>query len=99
MFAATTTQTAWPEGVLARYLTVAGTADPAAYVEITHTSRSGYVIATCNGCGQVEDTETHGRLDDPPELQAERVEEALPESREWAQAHAEKCRAMPRPTA
>ncbi|MFG2532737.1 hypothetical protein [Streptomyces sp. NPDC048516] len=93
----TSTQATWPEGVIARYLTVAGTADPTAYVEITYTSHSGYLVATCAGCGDDEYTETHGRLDDPPEREAERVEEALPESREWAQAHAEKCRAMPRP--
>ncbi|MFF3547073.1 hypothetical protein ACFYXD_35210 [Streptomyces platensis] len=93
------TQAAWPEGVIARYITVAGVAiaDPELAVEITYTSHSGWLTATCRGCEQDEDTETHGRLDDPPELEAERVEEALPAARTWAQSHAEKCRAMPRP--
>jgi hypothetical protein len=85
------TQAAWPEGVIARYLNLGG-----GTVDITYTSHSGYLIATCSGCGDDEYTETHGRLDDPPEQEAERVEKALPESREWAQAHADKC-VMPRP--
>lgn len=82
----------WPEGVLARYLTPAGQ-----FVDITYSSRLGWVYATCGGCGTVERTDTGGYLDDPPEKETERVDQVLPESRELAQAHAEKCRALPRP--
>lgn len=78
---------------LARYLTVAG-----ATVDIVYTSRSGWLTATCNGCGDVETTDTHGLLSDPPEVEDVRVEQSLPESRELAQAHAEKCRAIPATT-
>ena len=85
--------TAWPEGVIARYLTVAG-----ATVDITYTSHSGLLTATCTGCGNVEHTNTGGLLSDTPETEDARVEKALPESRELAQAHAETCRAMARPT-
>ncbi|GGX40441.1 hypothetical protein [Streptomyces noursei] len=87
-----TTKTTWPEGVIARYLTVGG-----ATVDVTYTSHSGWLTATCSGCGQIERTETYGFIYDTPEQEAERVEKALPESRELAQSHAEKCRAVPRP--
>ncbi|MFI8351294.1 hypothetical protein [Streptomyces sp. NPDC085596] len=84
----------WPESVIARYLTVGG-----ATVDITHTSHSGYVVATCNGCGNDHDIPTNGRLDDTPEEQERRVDQVLPDARDWAQDHAETCRAMPRPAA
>jgi hypothetical protein len=82
----------WEPGVVARYLTVAG-----ATVDITYTSHRGLLTATCNGCGDIEHTDTGGWLSDPPEKEDARVEKALPESRLLAQTHAEKCRALPRP--
>jgi hypothetical protein len=82
---------AWADNAIARYLTVAG-----ATVDITYASHSGLLAATCNGCGQVERTDTGGLLTDPPEKEDARIEKALPESRELAQTHAEKCRALPR---
>jgi hypothetical protein len=82
----------WAEGVIARYLTVAG-----ATVDITYASHSGLIVATCTGCGNVERTNTGGLLTDPPEKEDARIEKALPESRELAQAHASECRALPRP--
>jgi hypothetical protein len=82
----------WPDGCIARCRTVAG-----ATVDITYASHSGLIVATCTGCGNVERTNTGGLLTDPPEKEDARIEKALPESRELAQAHAEKCRALPRP--
>jgi hypothetical protein len=87
-------QAAWDDNALARYLTVAG-----ATVDITYASHSGLLIATCTGCKQIERTDTGGLLADPPEKEAARIEKALPESRTLAQAHAEKCRALPKPAA
>lgn len=83
---------AWPDGVIARYLTVAG-----ATVDITYDSHRGLLNATCTGCDWVDRTSTGGFLSDTPEQEQARVEETLPESRVVAQAHAERCRALPRP--
>ncbi|MEU1273019.1 hypothetical protein [Streptomyces sp. NPDC005799] len=83
----------WPEDCIARYLTPAGE-----HVDITYVSRAGYLLSTCTGCGNVDDTDTYGLLSDPPEKEDARIEKALPEAREQAQAHAERCRALPRPT-
>lgn len=91
-----TAATDWPEGVIARYLTVAG-----ATVDITYTSHSGLILAKCTGelCGWTERTSTGGMVYDPPEKESARVEEYLPGNQLYAQAHAEKCRALPRPNA
>jgi hypothetical protein len=72
------TQTAWPEGVIARYLTVTG-----ATVDIDSQSTS-----RCTAC---HETDADDRF----------VSRGNSESRarRWAQRHAEKCRALPRPTA
>lgn len=92
----TQTQTAWPEGVIARYLTVGG-----ATVDLADDSHAGYVTAICTGerCGWQERTETHGMVYDTPEKTKVRVERALPRAQAYAQDHAAACRAMPRPTA
>ena len=86
----------WPENVLARYLSVGG-----ATVDITDDSRRGYIVATCTGerCGWRERTSIEGYVYDTPEQTQARIEEWLPESQQEAQAHAETCRAMPRPNA
>lgn len=69
---ATPTPTPWPEGVIARYLTVAG-----ATVDI----RGGgdHASMTCLGCDEGYASFGERR------------------TRELAQGHAEKCRALPRP--
>ena len=87
---------AWDDNVLARYLTVAG-----ATVDITYAPHSGVIVATCTGdrCGWEERTDTYGMSYDPPEKEQARVERWLPENQQEAQAHAEKCRALPRPAA
>lgn len=86
----------WPDGVIARYLTVAG-----ATVDISYASHSGVIVATCTGerCGWQERTDTYGMSYDPPEKEEARVDRWLPENQQEAQAHAEKCRALRRPQA
>lgn len=112
----TAAQAAWPEGVIARYLTVAGVVDPAAYVEITASTTAaepfqqeymyGYkgrpqecinltLTAECNGCKDNDEVEYE-------QVFATALDRVLEssygrEAQRWAQAHAEKCRAMPRP--
>lgn len=100
------TRTDWPEGVIARYLTVGGAA-----VDLTHGNRTystpdgigenrNHTTATCTSCPATEEF-SHWRVvkrmtfDDKvydPEV-ADR------DAREWAQVHAESCRAMPKPSA
>jgi hypothetical protein len=97
-------QTAWPEVVIARYLNLGG-----ATVDVTETgprdSRLLHsTVAACSGCpasdrsawedGHYDCSGTFHPM--PREASVRRAEYA---AREWAQAHAEKCRAMPRPTA
>ncbi|MFI1161387.1 hypothetical protein [Streptomyces sioyaensis] len=77
------TQAAWPEGVIARYITVAGVAlaDPELAVEVT-----SFPAACCKGCGEDDAYDRSAAPYNSPRR-----------ARQWAQAHAEKCRAMPRP--
>lgn len=99
-----TTQTAWPENVIARYLTVGG-----ATVDLFE--ESGYYIPTpptqtrahCNGCG-TEQTEEWGFSISAHEHGGEQPAEfdangqyATPRVHQWAQSHAETCRAIPKP--
>lgn len=70
-----TQQTAWPEGVTARYLTIGG-----ATVDLRPGQAVTGARAICGGCN--ESTTRGTNL-----------------TREWAQAHAEKCRALPKPAA
>lgn len=81
--------TTWPEGVIARYLTVGG-----ATVDITQDSRHFDGIAACTGCDKTErfDRVGAGCWGGPDYALQRNTEEA----RRWAQAHAETCRAMPR---
>jgi hypothetical protein len=82
----------WPDGVIARYLTVAG-----ATVNITYASSKGLITAACTACAWTENTDTVGLYTDTPEQEQARVDEWLPVSRKHAQAHAERCRALPQP--
>lgn len=63
----------WPEGVIARYLTVSG-----AHIDITKPWND--YRAVCDGCAKGYSCS----FENP--------------ARDWAQAHAETCRALPRPT-
>jgi hypothetical protein len=91
------TNTAWPEGVITRYLTVGG-----ATVDITQRPRqidSGQLldgIATCLGCGarKVVDRVPEDCWGGPEHALTANTDEA----RRWAQTHADTCRAMPKPT-
>lgn len=87
--------------VIARYLTVAGSslAREELAVHIVYTSGTGWITATCAGCGASERTDTGGLIYDTPEEEQSRVDKALPHARPWAQSHAEKCLALPNPTA
>ncbi|MER6601161.1 hypothetical protein [Streptomyces parvus] len=99
-----TTQTAWPENVIARYLTVAG-------ATVDMFEESGYYIPTpptqtrahCNGCGeeQIEEwgfsigAHEYGR-EQPADFDAN-GQWVTPRVHQWAQSHAETCRALPKP--
>jgi hypothetical protein len=96
-------ETTWPKGVIARYLTV-GTAT----VDVTH--RLNFLsppepfatAAACSGCPDSEEF-SHwfgsGSEWDGTFKEERHVERADEQARDWAQAHAETCRAMPHPTA
>ncbi|MFL4947510.1 hypothetical protein ACJ6WE_09070 [Streptomyces sp. MMS24-I31] len=94
---AQTTQTAvtWPEGVIARYLTDAGKAigDPTVTVDLIEKDDS--VLARCTVC---PDSEADFSFD-PMCTGARATGWATKQAATWAQAHAEVCRALPRPTA
>ncbi|MBV9026058.1 MAG: hypothetical protein JO362_20245 [Streptomycetaceae bacterium] len=88
-------ETPWPDGVIARYLTAGG-----ATVDIQH-NRRYYdetalldAVARCIGCGLTEGFDDG----DPRDLSASGILTMnVAAARAWAQAHAEKCRALPMP--
>jgi hypothetical protein len=82
----------WPADVVARYVTVAG-----ATVDISAIEHSTSHSATCHGC-KAQQLLTGASLDDyhTVEYITETTEQ---DARRWAQAHAETCRAMPKPNA
>lgn len=96
-----TTEPAWPEGVIARYLTLGGaTADVIDATAPTRTGAGHNLDAVCTGelCGWKSwgseywfASEQNPRDDDGYRHELERLQVN-------AQSHAEKCRAMPRPT-
>src|ERR1043165_6129499 len=99
----------WPEGVIARYLTVAGQAlaDPTATVDVTHrhtlppNPKSYATVAVCAGCSASEEFGHYRAYYPSGGFPSDVVEEHEPESadtqaRAWAQSHAEMCRAMPK---
>ncbi|MDD9383127.1 hypothetical protein M8Z33_42075 [Streptomyces sp. ZAF1911] len=94
------TATVFPK-LIARYLTV-GTAT----VEITETGprddngSGGDTVSTCTGCHTVEtdgwNTTSYSFADEPIHRSVtEAASNAEARSRQWAQRHAESCRAMP----
>ncbi|SFK73986.1 hypothetical protein [Streptomyces pini] len=113
----TTTVTApaavWPEGVIARYLTVAG-----ATVDLTYTDEEApgipvhqgkawaatklmvtiTVTARCTGEGCRAETTERGDTEAPWGGRPLETGPGITVTR-WAQSHAERCRAIPRPTA
>ncbi|MER5622534.1 hypothetical protein ABT061_15965 [Streptosporangium sp. NPDC002544] len=96
-------ETAWPAGVIARYLTVGGaTADVIDDVidnRPAYLSKSHAVRGACTGerCGESHyPVRFTFSLDDDPE-QDEDFQQAVAEVQQWARDHAERCRAMPKP--
>ncbi|TSB26119.1 hypothetical protein [Streptomyces benahoarensis] len=93
--------------VIARYLTDAGKAlsDPGLNVtvtEINHDERGGGVYATfaqCTGCPDGEKFHWDDGLYGYGMTHEESVERAADRARDWAQGHAETCRAMTCPDA
>lgn len=75
----------WPEGTLARYLTPGG-----ATVDVEQGDNEQEVVATCRGCG--DDRTSNSASHEPS-----RPDRHIQVVRSWAQAHAEWCRAIPRP--
>ncbi|MFC8267793.1 hypothetical protein ACFUIZ_18980 [Streptomyces cinereoruber] len=99
-------QTTWPEGVIARYLTVGTATVDLAVVTRSHkyedgiTGTRGATYAECTGCSASEEF-SHWRIHrgDYSDWEVEDPDAADSKARDWAQVHAEKCRAMPKPTA
>ena len=89
--------TTWPEGVIARYATLAAAVDPAATVDVIDYSEHGYLRLCCAGCERTDRVPTDGAWSDTPEETAERIATVLPAARSLAQEHAETCRALPKP--
>ncbi|MFF8829139.1 hypothetical protein [Streptomyces sp. NPDC015131] len=97
------TQTTWPEGVLARYLTVGGaTVDVTTRYNAFTPPKPIATLASCTGCPASEEvghwfgSGAHFNGTFREEHDRERADS---QAREWAQSHAETCRAMPRPEA
>lgn len=82
------TAEAWPEGVIARYLTVGG-----ATVDTVDDSADS-TRSICTGCGG-DRLSTYNLLDCA--TREEMREDARRQARRWSQEHAERCRAMPNP--
>lgn len=80
--------TTWPENVMDRYLTVAGQAltDPSITVDVTlRSDEDGWDIqGLCRAC--------HATFAD-----SRYISGSHDSARHWAQEHAEKCRALPKP--
>ncbi len=87
MTVAVDTQTTWPEGVIARYLAVAG-----ATVELVE--KPAEIVGTCNGCPDGNHTFPF----DPACTGARMERFVTSQATDWAQSHASTCRALPRPT-
>lgn len=97
--------TTWPDGVIARYLTVGGATvdviERAGYYDVKHPTETQ---AACTGCSMAETFEwgwspSHAEFGTGPQPNFDEGGRwTTPEARDWAQAHAETCRAMPKPT-
>lgn len=74
----------WPEGIVARYLSVGGATVDISFAESS--TLKGACEADCLGCGA---SDWIGIWNQPSNNEDE--------CRTWAQQHAEKCRAMPKP--
>ncbi|MFE4857351.1 hypothetical protein [Streptomyces sp. NPDC056670] len=104
----TAPQAAWPKSVIARYATVGGVADGGlTAVELTETGPrdsewAHATVAKCAGCNAEqrelwETTVYYYGGGEGERTVREAAELAEARFRDWAQAHAGKCRAMVRP--
>ncbi|MFJ6293217.1 hypothetical protein ACIQJX_07635 [Streptomyces griseoviridis] len=83
----------WPEGVIARYLTKAAelTGQP---ITVDTVEKPDALFSTCGGC------RARGVDYFDPMCSGQRMEDyTRNQAHAWAKAHAEKCRALPRPGA
>jgi hypothetical protein len=80
------TRNSWPAGVIARYLTDAGKAlaDPTITIDLTEDPDNGDISGVCRGCESTFDDSSYFGRD-------------LGTGRDWAQEHAQTCRALPKP--
>lgn len=83
----------WPKSVIARYLTEAGRifGDPTATVDLVE--QTDRIIGRCTACPERCDV----RFGDPMYAGTRTQGEATRQAGTWAQEHAEKCRALPKP--
>lgn len=89
----------WPDGIIARYLTDAGKAlaNPNLAVDVHAYRKEGqHTLAKCAVCPWEKDASGNPSLSSHfSEAYCE--SEANKAAHAWAQAHAEKCRALPQP--
>jgi len=99
----TAQSTVWPEGVLARYLTVGGaTVDLTHRMTVHNPPEPFATLALCTGCPASESVSHYygaGSEANGTYKEVKRAEYATDQARAWAQSHAETCRALPHPTA
>ncbi len=88
------TPTPWPDGIVARYLTVAGaTVDIRHDMHLLTDTEPNTTIARCGGCDA-----HHQEQWDPYAYRSNNGSSgADAEAGKWAQTHAAECRALPRP--
>lgn len=89
----------WPEGVIARYLTVGGAnVDLTVQMNVLTPPEPYATLAACTGC-PASSEHNHYRLVWGMTVQREEHQPDLADkdAREWAQSHASECRAMRRP--
>ncbi|MEU4576573.1 hypothetical protein [Nonomuraea sp. NPDC023979] len=99
----TTQQIAWPEGVIARYLTVGGATVDVIDDTTEHGRYSKSVThrlhGACTGerCGETYYGYSFSFWKTDDLDSNEDFQSRIAQIQAWAQRHAEKCRAMPRP--
>ncbi|WP_329203938.1 hypothetical protein [Streptomyces sp. NBC_01435] len=94
------TQTTWPENVIARYLTVGG-----ATVDLSHEDLSDKAKATqaaCTGCQESQQSkwaDQYHSYGTSTYVDFQNPDKGDRNARSWAQSHADTCRALPMPSA
>lgn len=97
-----TTQTGWPENVIARYLTVGGATVDLTHRDETQDGKKKATCAVCTGCKAAtakpwaDSYPNHNR---PGRVEFQNQDKGDRAARAWAQEHAETCRALAAPAA